>query len=121
GSFAKSTGLRRHLRGRSVVEGQDVDLPFVVKPRSADEEKLDSLLSRFERYAKQAYPETERKPTNSSIVLKFSNELRYDIVPVLATAVADRQILIRANGDRRETSLQKHVEFTRERTRRSVD
>jgi len=32
GSFAKRTGLRRHLLGASVVEGQDVDLPFVVAP-----------------------------------------------------------------------------------------
>ena len=36
GSFAKHTGLRRHMRGHSEIEGQDVDLPFVVRPATAD-------------------------------------------------------------------------------------
>ena len=31
GSFAKGTGLRKHLRGSSEVEGQDVDLVFILK------------------------------------------------------------------------------------------
>jgi hypothetical protein len=33
GSFAKHAGLRRHMRGNSEIEGQDVDLPFVVQSR----------------------------------------------------------------------------------------
>src|SRR5437867_551312 len=32
GSFATRTGLRRHMRGLSEVEGQDIDLTFVVAP-----------------------------------------------------------------------------------------
>src|SRR5258707_15725638 len=36
GSFAKHTGLRRHMRGNSEIEGQDVDLPSVVKPIAKD-------------------------------------------------------------------------------------
>lgn len=121
GSFAKRTGLRRHLRGSSVVEGQDVDLPFVVIPETDDDKKLDSLLPRFEQYAKAAYPDTERETTKSSVCLKFTNQLSYDLVPVLATDDPQRQILLRANGERRETSLKKHVEFIRARTRKSAD
>lgn len=119
GSFAKRTGLRRHLRGDSVVEGQDVDLPFVVSPQTDEDKKLDCLLPRFERYAKSAYPDTKRETTKSSVVLKFTSQLNYDLVPVLATKDSQRQILIRSNGERRETSLQKHVEFIRSRTKKS--
>jgi hypothetical protein len=121
GSFAKRTGLRRHLRGESVVDGQDVDLPFVVSPKTDEDKKLRSLLPRFERYAKAAYPDTERETTKSSVCLKFSNQLSYDLVPVLATSDPKRQVLIRLNGDRRETSLQNHVEFVRSRTKKSDD
>src|SRR5438132_211772 len=67
GSYAKRTGLRRHMTGGSVVEGQDVDLPFVVSPRTRDQEEVNSLLDRFERYAKATYPQVERNPTKSSI------------------------------------------------------
>src|SRR5258708_20472990 len=58
GSFAKHTGLRRHMRGDSEIEGQDVDLPFVVKPTSKDAKDGDKLLRRFERYAATSYPNT---------------------------------------------------------------
>lgn len=121
GSFAKRTGLRRHLRGGSMVDGQDVDLPFVVEPKTEDDEKLTSLLPRFERYAKAAYPKTKLERTKSSICLKFSNELSYDLVPMLATSDSERQILIRSTGERRETSVQKHIEFIKKRTRKSND
>ena len=56
GSFAKHTGLRRHMRGNSEIEGQDVDLPFVVKPTAKDGDKIDELLRRFARYASNSYP-----------------------------------------------------------------
>ena len=56
GSFAKHTGLRRHMRGDSEIEGQDVDLPFVVKPASKDGDRIDELLGRFERYATARIP-----------------------------------------------------------------
>jgi len=120
GSFAKRTGLRRHMQGGSAVEGQDVDLPFVCSPKTKADEELDSLLDRFERYAENSYPETERKRTKSSIELSFSgSKIKYDLVPMLATADLQRQIIIRSNGDRIETSVQKHVEFVRRRTRSS--
>jgi hypothetical protein len=118
GSFAKRTGLRRHLLGASVVEGQDVDLPFVVAPRGDD--KLNELLDRFSRYTKASYPETEQQCTKSSVKLCFTNtKLSYDIVPMLATDRDDRQIILQANGERRETSVQEHMAFVRERTRKS--
>lgn len=119
GSFAKRTGLRRHLRGDSVVEGQDVDLPFVVSPVSDTDKQLSTLLPRFEQYAKAAYPGTTLKMTKSSVNLEFSNQLSYDLVPMLATSDPERQILIRADCERRETSVQKHIEFIRSRTKRS--
>jgi hypothetical protein len=115
GSFAKRTGLRRHLLGASVVEGQDVDLPFVVAPRGDD--VLEELLDRFSRYTKASYPDTAQQRTKSSIKLTFTNtKLAYDIVPMLATDQDDRQVILQANGARRETSVQAHTAFVRERT-----
>jgi hypothetical protein len=119
GSFATRTGLRRHMRGLAEVEGQDVDVPFVVAPMTKDDERLDALLSRFEKYARLSYPSTERETTRSSVKLNFTSKLSYDLVPLLATANPERQILIRAGGERRETSVQKHVEFIRARTTKS--
>ena len=119
GSFATRTGLRRHMRGQSDVEGQDVDLPFVVSPKTKEEERLDVLLPRFENYARAAYPDTERETTKSSVRLKFSDKVNYELVPLFATEDPERQILIRSDGERRETSVQKHVDFVRSRTEKS--
>lgn len=120
GSFAKNTGLRRHLMGGSDVEGQDVDLPFVVRPLTRDQEQINSLLDRFERYAKASYPQVKRNPTKSSICLSFvSTKLSYDLVPMLATEKPDEEILLRANGEKRRTSVEKHTDFIRRRTNAS--
>ncbi len=123
GSFAKRTGLRRHQRGSTVVEGQDVDLPFVVSPETTDDEKLESLLDRFDGYAAASYPATKRDRTKSSVVLDFAGTgLRYDLVPMLAVSGTDaEQILIRRDGERRRTSVQQHIEFVRTRTARSQE
>jgi hypothetical protein len=121
GSFAKKTGLRRHLQGDSEVEGQDVDLPFVISPRDEDGKQIDELLNRFERYAKNSYPDTQRRRTRSSIQLDFvGTKLRYDLVPMLAVPGDDEaQILLRAGGEQRRTSVQKHIEFVTQRTGKS--
>ena len=116
GSFATRTGLRRHMRGLAEVEGQDVDVPFVVAPKTKDDERLEVLLPRFERYARLGYPKTERESSKSSVKLKFTSKLSYDLVPLLATRDPERQILVRSDGERRETSVQKHVDFIRSRT-----
>jgi hypothetical protein len=116
GSFAKDTGLRRHFRGDHEIDGQDVDITFVVAPKNADDEKITTLLDKFARYANASYPDTERKPTKSSINLIFSTGISYDLVPLLATNDPQRQILLRADGERRETSVQGHVNFVKNRT-----
>jgi hypothetical protein len=119
GSFATRTGLRRHMRGDSEVEGQDVDVPFVIAPATKDEERVEALLPRFDKYARESYPDTERETTKSSIKLKFADKVNYDLVPMFATKDPERQIIVRSDGERRETSVQKHVEFVRGRTRKS--
>ena len=119
GSFAKRTGLRRHLRGKSVIEGQDVDLPFViVRPK---DETLDDLLYRFLGYAQASYPNnTKDKPTKSSVKLEFAkSKLSYDIVPMIATEDITRQIIMRKTGEEFETSVQGHIAFIRNRTKDS--
>jgi tRNA nucleotidyltransferase (CCA-adding enzyme) len=122
GSFAKRTGLRRHLYGLNPVEGQDVDLPFVISPTTKHDEELSELLPRFQGYLMQSYPNTLRELTKSSVKLNFvGTKIAYDIVPMLATSDSDRQILIRGDGTHRETSVQKHIEFIKSRTQTSKD
>jgi Second Messenger Oligonucleotide or Dinucleotide Synthetase domain len=122
GSFEKRTGLRRHLRGLNPVEGQDVDLPFVISPKTKDDEELSELLQRFDKYLEQSYPNTPRNPTKSSVKLNFvGTKIAYDIVPMLATKELERQIIIRGDGTRRETSVQKHIEFIKTRTKNSEE
>jgi hypothetical protein len=121
GSFATRTGLRRHMRGDSEVEGQDVDLPFVVAPQKSQEERLEVLLPRFEKYAREAYPDTARETTKSSVRLMFTDKVNFDLVPLFATTDPERQILVRSDGERRETSVQKHVDFVKTRTAKSND
>src|ERR1041385_6945331 len=58
GSFAKATGLRRHMLGDAEHEGQDVDCPFVVAGKDKDGDPLTELLSKFEGYAKACYSDT---------------------------------------------------------------
>jgi hypothetical protein len=121
GSFAKRTGLRRHFQGNVEVEGQDVDLPFVLGPRTKTGESLTKLLERFQAYAQASYPSTSLYLTKSSVRLDFvGTKIRYDIVPMLAVEGSDEeQIILRADGEKRRTSLQKHVEFVKRRTRAS--
>jgi hypothetical protein len=120
GSFAKHTGLRRHMRGDSEIEGQDVDVPFVVRPAAKDGDKIDELLCRFEKYAATSYPKTQREVTGSSVELRFvASKLNYDLVPMLAAGQADHQIILKKDGSQRVTSVAKHTEFVRRRTRLS--
>jgi len=121
GSFAKATGLRRHMLGGAEHEGQDIDCPFVLSHKDDDGNLLTELLTRFDGYAKQCYPDTPRDVTKSSVRLRFVAAKRnFDLVPLLAVeGTDDEQILLRPNGERRRTSVQKHVEFTKTRTARS--
>jgi hypothetical protein len=120
GSFAKHTGLRRHMRGASEIEGQDVDLPFVVRPAAKNGDRIDELLRRFDTYAGASYPNTPRSVTASSVELRFvASKLNYDLVPMLTSANPDYQIILKKDGSRRVTSVAKHTEFIRRRTRQS--
>jgi hypothetical protein len=120
GSFAKRTGLRRHLRGNSEIEGQDVDLPFVVRPAARDGERIEELLERFSKYATVSYPSTPQDITNSSVVLRFvASKLNYDLVPMLMATHENYQEILKKNGTRQVTSVVGHTEFVRRRTRLS--
>lgn len=120
GSFAKKTGLRRHYKGDTVIEGQDIDIPFVVKKDK--ETEFEPLISRFEKYAKASYPETARKRTKSSVKLTFSGtKLSYDLVPMFESSDPEKQTLIRENGEVITTSVQKHKDFIRSRIQESAD
>lgn len=121
GSFQKKTGLRRHMRGHSEVEGQDIDIPFIVKNKDKDGNEIKELIQRFHRYVKSAYINKSSDPTKSSVELNFTDILSYDIVPLIETAEKDKQILIRSDGERRETSVLKHTEFIKGRTTKSKE
>ena len=116
GSFAKRTGLRRHMRGNSEIEGQDVDLPFVVKPARGEDERIDELLQRFAKYATASYPNTPRAITASSVELRFvGSKLNYDLVPMLGTRQREYEVILRKDGTKRVTSVEKHIDFIHRR------
>jgi len=119
GSFAKKTGLRRHMRGDSEVEGQDIDVPFVVKPPKEGEYPLQPMIDKFYKYADSSYPKTEKESTKSSVKLKFTSTLSYDLVPLFTAGDPEKQILVRTTGEQIVTSVQKHTEFIKSRTQKS--
>jgi hypothetical protein len=118
GSFPAKTGLRRHLRGESDIEGQDIDLPFVVKPDK--ETEFEPLIQRFEKYAEKSYPDTTITVTKSSVKMEFAGtKLTYDLVPMFSTDEPGIQKIYRDNGEVIKTSIQKHREFIRNRTKQT--
>jgi hypothetical protein len=120
GSFSTKTGLRRHLRGDSDIEGQDIDLPFVVKKDR--ETEFEPLIQRFKKYVEESYPNTKITVTKSSVKMEFEGtKLTYDIVPMFATDDPCKQLLIRENGETIKTSIQDHREFVRNRTKETKE
>ena len=120
GSFPKHSGLRRYFRGQSYVDGQDVDIPFFIQHKDSKGNEVTELLQRFKGYADASYPDTDKDMTQSSVNLHFTNpQISYDLVPLLTTSDPDNQILIRSNGERRNTSVKKHNEFVRSRNKKS--
>jgi hypothetical protein len=120
GSFTTRTGLRRHLRGEMSIDGQDVDIPFVVKKDK--ETEFGPLIDRFKGYAEKSYPNTKIVPTKSSIKMTFQGTtLNYDIVPMFATDNPEKQILIRDNGEIITTSIEKHRDFIKSRTKKTKE
>lgn len=121
GSFAKNTGLRRHVTGGSSVDGQDVDIPFVLAPMTEREQEISRLLDRFQGYADRAYPQTppNKSRTKSSIKISFEgSKLSFDLVPMIqADEYGDGyQWLLRGDGTTRLTSVERHNTFVRKRT-----
>ncbi len=121
GSFAKNTGLRRHVTGGSPVDGQDVDIPFVLAPMTEDEQRISRLLDRFQGYADRAYPQRppNKSRTKSSIKISFEgSKLSFDLVPMIQAAEYgdDYQWLLRGDGSKRLTSVERHNAFIKKRT-----
>jgi len=122
GSFSTHTGLKRFNMGDSNVEGQDIDLPFIVKNQDVDGNKLDYLLHKFLNYCNKSYPNTEKEQTKSSIELTFSSDsAKFDIVPFIDLPNSENQLLIRSNGEERETNIEKHKFFIKSRTSSSKE
>lgn len=121
GSDEKDTGLRRHYLGHSEVDGYDIDIPIVIRPEDSEGKELKELLSKFEEYVRKSYPDSTIHVTNSSVNLVLSNELAFDVVPMISTDKADEQIVIKKGGIRIRTSVQKHNEFVKKRTRLSKE
>lgn len=116
GSYAKRTGLRRHLTGGSEVEGQDVDIAVILENRNNKGQAIThSLIPDFKRYLKKQWPENTVSHTKSSATLSISNQkLRFDVIPLLKTEEVNIQKLIRINREERRTSIQGHTSFVRE-------
>jgi hypothetical protein len=119
GSYAKKTGLRRHYRGTSEVEGQDIDLPFILEKTDDEGKKIEDLIPRFKKYVEECYPRKVVTTTKKSVKLMISDQLSFDIVPMLETNVSNEQKIITTEGDVVKTSIQKHIEFITNRTKQS--
>ncbi len=120
GSFSTRTGLRRSMRGNTPIEGQDIDLPFVVKKDK--ETEFGPLISRFKKYAEECYKDHEIEATKSSVKIVFEKEkLTFDLVPMFEADKPNYQTLIRKNGDIITTSIEKHRDFIKKRTQETKE
>lgn len=116
GSFDKESGLRRFMRGHAVVEGQDVDIAFIIQRKDKKGNELGCLIENFKRYLKDCYPDSERGETKSSATISFvGTKIRYDLVPLLETERPNIQLLKRSNGKDRTTSVIMHANFVKDR------
>jgi hypothetical protein len=123
GSFAKKTGLRRHLLGDSEVDGQDIDLGFILEQKDKKGNTLGCQIPDFKKYLDLIYPGSDTGTTKSSATIRFNSnkKLSYDIVPLLKTDKDNIQKLIRTDGKERQSSVQQHIEFVKSRNRKSND
>lgn len=122
GSYAKSTGLRRHLTGGSEVEGQDIDIAVILEDKNRKGQVIThSLIPDFKRYLKEQWPDHTVNHTKSSATLSISKEqLRFDVIPLIKTKESSIQKLIRINRDERRTSIQGHTEFIKNLNRQGT-
>ncbi|MFT5823456.1 MAG: hypothetical protein ACI8ZM_004717 [Crocinitomix sp.] len=120
GSFAVKTGLKRSLQGNDEVEGQDIDLAFIMKDQDKNGEPLGCLVDDFVTYLKSCWPESDIGKSKSAAYINFSGtKLQFDVVPLIDTKRKNIQKLIRTNGEERQSSVQKHAEFVKKRTETS--
>ncbi len=120
GSYAKHTGLRRYMTGGSEVEGQDIDIAFILENQDATGNAIQrSPIPDFKRYLKQRWNEHLVDHTKSSATLRIlKHKLSFDIVPIIKTPHSSIQRLIRIDREERTTSIQGHIEFVRALNRR---
>jgi hypothetical protein len=122
GSYAKGTGLRRYMHGKTQIGGSDIDIPIILTASSGDKLELKALMDMFEGIVRKSYPRSKVTRTKSSIKLEFSSfKYPFDIVPMVA-ARGDRKLeyLFRADGTKVATSVSEHVQFSKLRTSRST-
>lgn len=120
GSFASKTGLRRSLQGYDEVEGQDIDIAFILKDEDENGEPLGCLVKVFESYLIKCWPDSAIGSTKSSATISFTgSKLRFDTVPLIETKRAHIQKLIRTNKELRQSSVRKHKDFVRTRNESS--
>lgn len=116
GSFAKKTGLRRHLQGNSEVEGQDIDIGFILENKDKNGNEVGCLVKTFKEYLQKCWPESNVGSSKSSATISFSgSKNRFDAVPLLKTNKDDIQKLIRTNREERQSSVQKQTQFIKTR------
>ncbi len=102
------------------MDGQDLDIPFVVKDQDTNGNKLDYLLNKFMGYCNTSYPNTQKNFTKSSVEMIFTSPAaKIDIVPFLNISGSNNELLIKRNWEQRETNLEQHKEFIRSRTKKS--
>lgn len=123
GSYAKHTGLRRYMHGTPKdegIEGLDMDIAFILKPKDTSGNTLGCQIPAFEGFLEESYPKSATGHTQSSAKISFvASKQRFDIVPLFTTDKADVQKLIRLNGDERQSSVVKHVDFIHTRNSKS--
>lgn len=122
GSFSKKSGLRRQMQGNDEVEGQDIDIGFILEDKDKSGDPLKCMIIPFKRYLQKCYPDSEVGHTKSSATISFkSTKLQFDVVPLIKTGKENIQKLIRTNGEVRQSSVQKQTEFMKGRNRSSND
>ncbi len=119
GSYAKRTGLRRHMTGGSEVEGQDVDIAIILENRNRKGEPITySLVPDFKRFLidqKGLWEPHQVDLTKSSAMLALKNQkFRFDVVPIIKTKDPVIQRLIRTTREAYTTSVQGHINFVKE-------
>lgn len=116
GSFPKESGLRRFMMGNTAVEGQDVDIAFILSKKDKDGNELGCQVYDFKKYARESYPDNEVSNTKSSATIEFTgSKLKYDLVPLFQIQGRDRQLLKRTDFNERKTSVKKHTDFSLKR------